>query len=608
MYEFDVGTAFAFVIGLLLTLAGVAVLSTRRMSQRNIVHKVASQDAALNEHAALVPVGTTLSSSVIPEGDEEAGDDANQTDGLLTTPKLSQRSMATSGQEFEMADIGPKRGPAGSLPVLKSSAALSNFTEKAAEEVKEFQDLAATIDSTTSDLASKLAKAGYPTTNSPATKASVASVASSVTTSSSSSVTTSSDSPLPLLHPTAPVTIDPALAIQIEADQAYINRHESKTGISGLPVSQAAKKVKQQIESRLEAEHSAAVASVTALRHGADMDILNLASHAMLEGSPRVTLSRRNSLDGSLATTPSTPRSSYVQERERAASIASASLTPSGRTTPTFASVAIDTTDTPTRRLTGDETSASSSSNLDSVSPHVRAHTRQLSNVGHTPKVGPLPSAVFSGAFIESAQQLPDVDSDDRLQRLTRLSTVGHWVGGLHAQMPVAGGVVQAILQAKEMQAAIDGIQAMEGTPAKIGSVTSPPTPSTEEKKAAAAAAAAAASTDVKVDMPTAEPALTPGIELTDIKVVSHDQSHSTDSGSSSSTAASSSSSIAPSSSSSLQPSSSSPSTAPSSSSSSSATAANVNRTIQFDDDYVSHTHTHQHVQACLLVSETQIS
>ena len=104
-----------------------------------------------------------------------------------------------------------------------------------------------------------------------------------------------------------------------------------------------------------------------------------------------------------------------------------------------------------------------------------------------SPKLGMPPSAMFSGALLESAQELPAVDNDTRIQRLTRLSTVGHWVAGLHAQMPVVGGVAQAILQAKEMQALFDG-QAKE-----------------EEKAAAAAAALEKKDESSSVRVPIAE-------------------------------------------------------------------------------------------------------
>jgi len=120
-------------------------------------------------------------------------------------------------------------------------------------------------------------------------------------------------------------------------------------------------------------------------------------------------------------------------------------------------------------------------------------HQRQGSSLAFnfaSPKVvQQLPSAMFSGAFIESAQELPDLEKDTRLQRLTRLSTVGHWVAGLHAQMPVVGGVAQAILQAKEMQSLLDDQQALEEKEDKAKQATKDAATAASAQAAAATAA-----------------------------------------------------------------------------------------------------------------------
>lgn len=422
-----------------MTLGGVAVLSTRRMSQRNIVSKVAEsqalvQNGAVPSTANSIGVGGPSIPPRIPEGDEDAGDDAL----VGSSSSLLGRNSATGADrngvvEVEMDELGASKraAVASTLPILKSSAALSNFSDRAAEEQKELADLAGTIESTTTDLAAKLAQAGYGTPQQ----------------------NNIQDEP-PLLHPTAPVTISPALAIQIEADQAYLQRQDDKSGISGVPVSQAGRKYKQNLISRYET----------------DMEILRLSGGVALDGSPRLTGRSATPIDLMMSpptanannasgppSRPQTPRSAYVQVRERAASISS-----SGRNSP------VSVTPVLSARRLGEESPESPSPRP----THMRSLSISGSSALTTPHVRPVPpSAIFSGAFLESAQDLPDVDNDTRLQRLTRLSTVGHWVAGLHAQMPVAGGVVQAILQAKEMQAAIAAEDAEEKPP----TATSPP-------------------------------------------------------------------------------------------------------------------------------------
>ena len=306
-----------------------------------------------------------------------------------------------------------------------------------------------------------------------------------------------------------------------------------------------------------------------------------------------------NLTDGSIGMgRAETPRSAYVQSRERSGSFSSrTSPAHSGANTPVHLGRRMSRVGF---GLEGDSPvggGASGSSSLEPSPASSSGHPGHARMSSQASPLSQLPSAMFSGATLESAQELPDVEKDTRLQRLTRLSVVGHWVSGLHAQMPVVGGVAQAILQAKEMQIALDQMaQEAEAekkaqSAAEDGGDDDDDDDAQEEDEEEEREGQQGDGRDVRVDMPVAEAALPPAIELADFKATggaAADKAPSSDKKPAAAAAATAQSASASASAAATSDSAASGSAATAAPSAAPATSPVVKRTIEFDDDYVS--------------------
>jgi len=505
VYNFSAGETFAFISGLLITLAGVAVLSTRKMGKRRNMQRIATQEQepiAMQTAAGSRERGNVgLSAYAIAEGDEneetgemlgpdymytygdgqndplyrrrlinaaaaramlapystevEKGDEPSLVPSVVTLPLPVMASGAVvapimptddddsplSPKEIEMKEYGSsiKRSetpsPTPSMPQLKDSARLPPFAEQAEAESRELADVHHTVTDTQQELADKLAQlrqkdaAQSSKPQDEPLLSAASSSASSLPSSSSSSFESSVAGPIPLLPASSSRPIPPDLNAAIESDLEYLNRQDDELAKVPHPQSAAA--------TQLLRRHKSLIAHAQVQQARMERENQEMRAAAGVSSSPSIppSVSRRTSLQSSSSSLsdgsgssrpssrPSTPRSAYARARSL-----------SRTTTPPHP---------PPKAATpsvSDDRSDASRSRRGSLTGNVRVGA----------------SAVFSGAVIDDAQDLPDIDDDTQLSRLTRLSTVGHWVGGLHAQMPVVGGVAQAILQAAELQTLMD--------------------------------------------------------------------------------------------------------------------------------------------------------